>query len=70
MRSGVIPDDVKTANREAHKRMLDGPALGLLVSRAAAEGVSEDGVEAFLMRQVHTRSRKSRGSIPCPLANV
>lgn len=60
MRSGVIPDDVKTANREAHKRMLDGQALGLLVSRAAADGVSEDGVEAFLARQVQLLKERSR----------
>lgn len=60
MRKGVIPDDVKTANREEHKRMLDGQALGLLVSRAAAEGVSEEGVEPFLARQVQTLRERSR----------
>ncbi|SHL71243.1 hypothetical protein SAMN05444414_1315 [Roseovarius marisflavi] len=37
MRSGVVPDDVKTASREEHKRMLDMQLLGLMVSRAAAD---------------------------------
>ncbi len=39
-RSGVVPDDVKTANREEHKRMLDAKILGLMVSHASTEGMS------------------------------
>ncbi len=34
-------------NRAAHKRMLDAQMLGLLVSRAAAEGVEAEGFEVF-----------------------
>lgn len=60
MRSGVLPDDVKTANREEHKRMLDGQALGLQVSRAAAEGVAGEDVEAFFARHVQTLKQRSR----------
>ncbi|MBI1220494.1 MAG: hypothetical protein GC186_18340 [Rhodobacteraceae bacterium] len=60
MRSGVVPEDVKTANRAEHMRMLDGMALGLLVSRAAAEGVAGDEVEAFLARHVQTLKDRSR----------
>lgn len=60
MRSGVIPEDVKTANREAHKRMLDGQATGLLLSRAAAEGVTGHDLEAFLARHVGTLTERSR----------
>jgi hypothetical protein len=51
MRSGVIPEDVKTANREEHKRMLEGQTIGLLVSRAAAVGVPDDsGMGAFIAK--------------------
>lgn len=48
MRSGVIPDDVKSANRAEHLRMLDGMILGLLVSRAAAEGIKDDEFNEFM----------------------
>lgn len=38
MRSGVVPEDVKIANRENHKRMLDMQILGLMVSDALSIG--------------------------------
>lgn len=50
MRSGVIPEEVKTVNREEHKRMLDTQILGLLVSRAAADGVEEDKFDEFVKK--------------------
>jgi hypothetical protein len=53
MRSGVVPHDVKLANREEHKRMLDGQLLGLLNSRAAAEGIEAEEFEMFVRK--HTR---------------
>jgi len=53
MRSGVVPEDVKTANRDAHKRMLDMQILGLLVSRAAAEGgITSEEVGPFIKRHM------------------
>ncbi len=52
MCSGVVPDAVKAANRAEHMRMLDGLALGLTVSRAAAEGLADEtDFEAFVRRQ-------------------
>lgn len=54
MRSGVVPDDVKTASREEHKRMLDMQLLGLMVSRAAAEGIAPEETEAFIQRHAAT----------------
>ncbi len=67
MRSGVAPNDVKTANREAHKRMLDMQLLGLMVSRAAAEGISDQcSFEAFSARQYPALAELSR-SHPVPV---
>lgn len=48
MRSGVVPDEVKDANRAEHMAMLDAQILGLLVSRAAAGGIAADSFDAFL----------------------
>lgn len=48
MRSGVVPDEVKDANRTEHMAMLDAQLLGLLVSRAAAGGIPADSFDAFL----------------------
>ena len=42
MRSGVIPEEVKTANREEHKRMLGAQILGLLVFRAVVECIGDE----------------------------
>lgn len=47
-RSGVLPQDIKDANRAEHKRMLDAQILGLLVSRAATGDVNGEGFNAFL----------------------
>ncbi len=66
-RSGVVPDDVKTANREEHNRMLDAQILGLMVSRAATEGIKADDIDAFLKRHVATLTDTSRAH-PVPLA--
>lgn len=53
MRSGVVPHEVKTANREEHKRGLDTQLLGLLVSRAAADGIAtEAAFESFAKRHL------------------
>jgi hypothetical protein len=65
-RSGVVPDDVKTANREEHKRMLDMQILGLLVSRAATEGISADQATAFFKRHLTTLCDVSQ-THPVPL---
>lgn len=54
--AGVLPSDVKTANRVEHMRMLDMQLLGLFISRAAASDVPaidfadfmESHVEALL----------------------
>jgi len=66
MRSGVVLDEVKTANREEHKRMLDTQILGLLISRAAAEGIRAGEVERFMLHQVHILREKLREH-PVPL---
>lgn len=65
--SGVIPDAVRSANREEHKRMLDGQLLGLFISRAAAEGVPPDEIEAFFTRHAAAIRELSR-SHPLPVA--
>lgn len=54
MRSGVVPDEVKDANRTEHQRMLDAQILGLLVSRAAAGGIAADDFEGFLKQHLLT----------------
>lgn len=60
MRSGVVPNDVKVANRDAHKRMLDAQTLGLMVSRAAAEDIRSDDMEAFYGRRLRALKENSR----------
>ena len=52
MRSGVVPEEVKAANRAEYMRMLDMQMLGLMVSRAVAEGIPADGFDKFVNRQV------------------
>lgn len=51
-RSGVLPDIVRTVNREEHKRMLDRSIFGTILTRAAAEGVPEEGLEQYLKTYV------------------
>jgi len=51
-RSGVLPDTVRTVNREEHKRMLDRSIFGTILTRAAAEGVPEEGLEQYLKRYI------------------
>ncbi len=65
-RSGVLPDDVKTVNREEHKHMLDAQILGLMVSRAATEGIKADDTDAFLKRHAATLTDISKAH-PIPL---
>lgn len=50
MRSCVVPDDVKDANRTEHMRMPDAQILGLLPSGAAAGGVTVDDFDGLLKR--------------------
>jgi hypothetical protein len=60
IRSGVVPDDVKKANRAEHMDMLDGMILGLIISRAAAEGVKASGFEGFArlnLKKLQSRSK-------------
>ena len=59
MRSGVVPEDVKDANRTDHQRMLDAQILGLLVSRAAAGGIAADDFEGFLKQHLLTLKEAS-----------
>lgn len=67
MRSGVVPDAVKDANRAEHMRMLDGQLLGLLVSRAAAQGVTAEGFDAFVKAHLLALREASRDH-PVPIA--
>lgn len=67
MRSGVLPDEVKDANRAEHMRMLDAQILGLLVSRAAAGGIDETGFDAFLKGHLHSLRDASKAH-PLPIA--
>ena len=61
MRSGVVPADVRTANREEHKRGLDMQLLGLVVSRAAADEIrSEAEFKRFVRRHVLALESRSR----------
>lgn len=65
MRSGATPATVKTANRAAHKRMLDGLILGLMVSRAAAESVDIEDFNAFLKQHCHhLQSHSNQHPVP------
>lgn len=67
MRSGVVPDAVRQANRAEHMRMLDGQILGLLVSRAAAAGVKAPGFDAFVKAHLLTLRDLSKAH-PLPVA--
>lgn len=67
MRSGVVLDDVKDANRAEHMRMLDGQLLGLLVSRAAAGGVTAAGFDAFVKAHL-LELREASKAHPVPVA--
>ncbi len=60
MRSGAVPDDVKEANRAEHRRMLDAQILGLMVSRAGAEGVEGEDFDAFMKRHLLTLKDASK----------
>lgn len=60
MRSGVVPDEVKDANRAEHMRMLDAQILGLLVSRAAAAGITPEGFDSFVKAHLLTLRDASR----------
>jgi len=57
--AGVLPRDVKDANREEHMRMLDRQLLGLFISRAAASGVTADEFSDFMENHVHALERAS-----------
>lgn len=67
MRSGVVPDEVKEANRAEHMRMLDGMILGLLVSRAAAGGVRVEGFDGFVRAHLLALRDASKAH-PVPVA--
>lgn len=67
MRSGVVPDEVKDANRAEHMRMLDAQILGLLVSRAAADGIVPDGFDGFVKAHLLALRDASRDH-PLPIA--
>ena len=66
MRSGVVPEGAKEANRAEHKRMLDMQILGLLVSRAAAERIDGDGFGTFMKRHL-LALREASNEHPVPL---
>ncbi|PFG63769.1 hypothetical protein AXZ77_2382 [Thioclava sp. ES.031] len=66
-RSGVFASDVKEANREEHKRMLDGQLLGLLVSRAAAEGVTDAETFFTFAKQRLATMRDETREHPVPM---
>ena len=51
--AGVLPRDVKDANRAEHMRMLDRQLLGLFISRAAASGVTADEFSDFMENHVN-----------------
>ncbi|MBL4750387.1 MAG: hypothetical protein JKX71_07370 [Amylibacter sp.] len=58
--------DVKEANRAEHARMLDAMILGVMVSRAAAEGVDGDDFDAFKKRHLLTIKEASKAH-PMPI---
>jgi len=60
MRAGVVPDAVKTANREAHKRMMDAQTLGLMTSSAAASGLDAEDIEEYFRSYCRTLNEKLR----------
>lgn len=57
--SGVVPSEVKHANRAEHMRMLDRQLLGLFVSRAAASEVPPEEFRDFLDSHVEALKRYS-----------
>lgn len=57
--SGVVPQNVKDANRAEHMRMLDRQILGLFVSRAAASDVNGPDFESFMEQHVEALRRYS-----------
>ncbi|SFS22261.1 hypothetical protein [Yoonia litorea] len=59
--AGVLPRDVKEANRQEHMEMLDRQLLGLFVSRAAASGIKTEGFPDFLADHILTLLRASDG---------
>jgi len=61
LRSGVVPEEVKTANREEHQHTLDALILGLLVSRAATEGIEAENFDLFVDRHVTVLKELSHG---------
>lgn len=58
--SGVLPTDVKTANRNAKMREFDAQLLGLFVSRAAISGVESGGFHDFMESHVDALQRLCR----------
>lgn len=52
-RSGVLPDAIRTIHRAEHLRMLDQQIEGLMISRAAAEGVSEERFKGFAKAKIN-----------------
>ncbi len=64
--AGVLPRDVKDANRDAHMRMLDRQLLGLFISRAAASGVTAGEFSDFMEYHVNALQRAS-DEHPVPL---
>lgn len=64
--AGVLPRDVKDANRDEHMRMLDRQLLGLFISRAAASGVTADEFSDFMKGHVNALERAS-DEHPVPL---
>ncbi len=66
-RSGVLPQDIKTANHAEHIRMLDRMLLGLFISRAAASGVTEVEFPDFMEAHIGALER-SLGEHPMTVA--
>ena len=64
--AGVLPRDVKDANRAEHMRMLDRQLLGLFISRAAASRISADDFSNFMESHVNALQRAS-DEHPVPL---
>lgn len=66
MRSGVLPSEVRTVDREALMRRLDGLIFGNMLSRAAAEGIDADELEGFIKRHTARLLQLSR-EFPVPI---
>jgi hypothetical protein len=58
-RSGVLPCDVKAANRAEHMRMLDQQLIGLFAARAAAAGFASDATAIFIRHHAEDLMRLS-----------